>query len=134
MTYEEGTGRSFTDQATHRAIEAAVVRIEDILEQKSLTGEGISVGQGEGVLAEIDATATEQPTAAEFNRATNRSPLVFHRHHYARDGGLFSEPPVAVESVVNETPRSPSMTVTDSNNEYVAVLPVMCDRGWIQNG
>jgi hypothetical protein len=107
--------------------------VAEILEQESLTGEGISVGQGVVNLAEIDMTDTDQSTEIEFHRATNRSPIVFHQHHYSRDGDVITDPAVAFESVVNATPRSVSVTVTDLNREYIAVLPVMCERDWIQN-
>ena len=133
VTNEESSDRSFAEQATNRAVEAAVSRLREILQQEALTGEGISVGHGVVELTEIDLTDTELPSASEFNRATNRSPIVFHHHHYSRDGDLISEPPVPFESIVDETPRSISVTVTDSSQEYVAVLPVMCERGWIQN-
>lgn len=133
LDYDDGTERSFPEQATNLAAESAAARVAEILERESLTGQGVSVGHGVVELADIDVTATEQPTESAFNRATNRSPIVSHLHHYSRDGDLVSEPSVPFEAVVDETPRSVTVPVTDTTREYVAILPVMCDRNWIQN-
>jgi len=133
LEYDDGTDRSFAEQATNLAVDAAASRVERILEENALTGEGISVGWGRVDLADITVTDSEQPTEDEFTRATNRGPIVHHRHHYARDGELISEPAVSFDDVVDGTPRSVSVTVTDTNRKYVATVPVMCDRGWIQN-
>ena len=126
--------RSFPERATYRATEHAAGRLRELLAADSLTGEGVSVGWGEVALGRLTDTATPVPSESEFDRATETGPIVYHTRQYAGDGTLISEPAVAFGTVVDATPRSVTVTVTGQNQEYVAVLPVLCWHGAIQNG
>ena len=136
ITWDAGDSSTmpFARWGTQRAVDHASDRLQTLLDEKSLTGTGISVGQGRFELSDIDVPADEEPpTDAEFKRAVALGPMVFHQHHYARDGSLLSEPDVDFQKIVANTPRVMEITVLFPEQEYTAILPVACDRGWIRD-
>lgn len=124
----------FETWGTGRAASHAADRLQHILEEKSLTGTGISVGKGRVTVSEIDVPASgDPPTQEEFERGAPVCPQVFHFHHYARNGSLISEPEVPYQELVEAAPRSMEVTMVFAENEYTAVLPVVCTRTWQKN-
>lgn len=125
---------SFEEWATRRATELATRRLQSRLDAAELTGEGVSIEQATVRLDDLDHPQdTSPPPESEFRRAVEIGPRVFHFHHYSRDGELLTEPAVAFGALVEETPRSFEVTVRDAGEQYVAVLPALCQRGWIRD-
>jgi len=116
------------------AVDHGSDRLQQILEDNSLIGTGISTGQGQIKSTEIDTSNNETaPVQAEFSRNVPRAPIVFHSHHYARDDSLISEPDIAFEKIVATVPRSMEVTVLFSEKRYTAVLPCVCTKDWEKN-
>ncbi|RXK51771.1 hypothetical protein [Halorientalis pallida] len=136
IQYESGESSTFAFAwwGTARAAEHGADRLKRLLEDKSLTGTGISTGWGETELAAIDVPTDEDPpTQEEFKRGPPLCPKVRHLHHYARDGSLISKPDVSFSRIVEATPRSMEITMLFPEKAYTAVLPVVCSRTWQRN-
>jgi len=136
IQYDSGgsSTMSFREYGTLRAVDHSSDRLKQILEDNSLTGTGISTGQGRMKLSDIDTPDGEAaPPQAEFSRDAPIAPKVFHTHHYARDGSLISEPDIAFEEIVATVPRSMEVTMLFPEKEYTAVLPCVCTKDWQQN-
>lgn len=132
--FRETDERSFEEWATRRAAEHAGNRLRTILSEESLTGPGVDIMVGTVDLQTLDPSSdTEPPTESDFKRAVDIGPLVFHYRHYSRDGELLSKPDVEFQAIVDTTPRSFEVTMNYPEESYVAILPAMCRRGWIQN-
>lgn len=96
-----------------------------------LVGDGVSIAQATVSLDDLDnPDETSRQRESEFRRAVEIGPRVFHFHHYSRDGELLAEPAVPFGSIVEETPRSFEVTVQETGDRYMAVLPALCERGW----
>ncbi|WP_327053544.1 hypothetical protein [Halomicrococcus gelatinilyticus] len=119
----------FDEWGTRRATDHAVDHVYSLLAEQSLAGTGVSVGQGEAVLSELDRTTAEDaPSAPELDRDAQFAPVVFHEHRYDRNGDLVSEPSVSFDAIVEATPRTVDVTVLFPEREYAATLPVVCQR------
>ena len=126
--------RPFEEWATRRAAEHAIARLRSILTAASLTGVGVSIGGGAVHFDELDfPDGADPPEESEFHRADPIGPRVFHYRHYARDGELISKPAVEFGAIVEATPRSFEVRMAYPDETYVAVLPALCERGWIRN-
>ncbi|MXR51125.1 hypothetical protein GRX03_05825 [Halovenus sp. WSH3] len=127
----ETSTMSFDRWGTARAVDHGSDRLQSLFENKSLIGTGISIGQGQVELSNIEVSSGgEQPTQEEFKWGAPLAPIGFHSHHYARDGELISKPDVPFQRLVEEAPRSMEITMLFPEKEYTAVLPVVCDRTW----
>lgn len=136
IQYDSGDSSTmpFGKFGTLRAVDHSSDRLQQILEDNSLTGTGISTGEGRVKSAEIDTSNSETaPVRAEFSRDVPRAPIVFHSHHYARDGSLISEPDITFEEIVATVPRSIDVTMRFPEKRYTAVLPGVCTKDWAKN-
>lgn len=134
VTTDSGTTMPFDEWGTRRATVHAADAVNEILDEASLLGEGISTGTGRADLDSLDEWAGDgRPAETEFERDLEVAPIVFHQHHYDRKGSLISKPEVSFDRIVEETPRSAEVTVRFPEKAYRAVLPVVCRRLWIRN-
>jgi len=136
LHYDSGdtSTMSFGRYGTHQAVEHGSDRLQRILDAKSLTGTGISVGQGEFDISDLTTSTPEDSSLQEeIVRDAPLAPMVFHSHHYARDGSLISEPSIAFQEIVEAVPRVMDISITFPEQNYRAILPVVCEKGWYKN-
>lgn len=125
---------SFGRYGTHQAIDHGGDRLQSLLNSESMTGTGISVGQGIFEISDLTTSRAEDSSLSEeIKRDAQLAPQVFHSHHYARDGSLISEPSVSFQEIVETVPRMMDITINFPEQQYQAVLPVVCEKGWYQN-
>ena len=136
IEYDSGdtSTMSFGRYGTHQAVDHGTDRLQRLLESESMTGTGISVGRGGFEISELTtSTAEESPLSEEIKRDALLAPKVFHSHHHARDGSLISEPSISFQEIVEVIPRMMNITITFPEQQYQAVLLVVCKKGWYQN-
>jgi len=135
IQYDSGDSSTmaFGKFGTLRAADHSSDRLQQILEDNSLTGTGISTGWGRTGLNEIDTPTNETTVQEEVTRDAPMAPKVYHTHHYARDGSLISEPAVPFENIVEAVPNSMEVTMLFPEKNYTAVLPVVCTKDWVKN-
>lgn len=136
LHYDSGdtSTMSFGRYGTHQAVQHGSDRLRRILDTNSLTGTGISTGQGRFELSDLTTSTTEESSLQEeIVRDAPIAPMVFHSHHYARDGSLISKPSVSFQEIVKAVPRLMDISITFPEQKYRAVLPVVCEKGWYKN-
>jgi len=130
IRYDSGeTGKMpFAEWGTRQAAEAARTHVISIYEQEGLGEDGIGVGTGREVLNELD----DPPPESAFHRAVAIGVKGRHMTLYSRSGKLLNEPTVDFETVVAATPRSADVTMLFDDRRYTAILPIVCERGWLK--
>ena len=119
---------------TLRAVDHSSDRLQQILEDNSLTGTGISTGWGRLKMSEIDTSNSDTTLLSEeFTRDAPMAPKVYYTHHYTRDGSLISEPAIPFADLVEAVPRSMEVTMLFPEKSYTAVFPVVCRKDWTKN-
>jgi hypothetical protein len=124
---EYNTGRTnrmpFDEWGTRRAVAAGADYIQQRLEQKEW-GSEISFARGVVELTDLEGDVDE----SEFDRDIRLGIKLNYYIGYSRDGEKQFEPEVDFSKVVDATPRKIEVTMLFPEQEYTAVLPVICRR------
>ena len=136
IQYDSGDSgtMAFGTFGTLRAADHSSERLQEIVEDNSLTGTGISTGWGRVEVSEIDISTNETALVQEdVTRDAPVAPKVYYSHHYARDGSLISKPDIPFADLVEVVPRSMAVTMLFPEKSYTAVFPVVCRKDWTKD-
>lgn len=124
----------FEEWGSQQATKHATEHVRSLLDRQALLGEYLTVGSGRIDVSKLTESNSPGPTEPSIDGALDTGPIVYHVHHYDRQGNLVDQPAVSFQSVVEATPRSGAVTMLFPERAYTATLPVLCERTWVQNG
>ncbi|MEY7851869.1 hypothetical protein AB7C87_22010 [Natrarchaeobius sp. A-rgal3] len=119
-----------TERAARKSVSIAAERVQNILDDNGYLQGNIEVGNGTVDLDDPDFEMDDQPRSSEFNRDLDLGVMVFYLYHYSKEGELLSKPEITFDELLDAVPRSAEIQLNFEENEYTAILPVVCYKEW----
>lgn len=129
VTISNRNTHDFEAEATKKANIRVHDYIGSILREQELLGAGVFLGIDYISTTEIDDEVEED----EFERAKPLATVVNQRYIYDADGELITQPkPRELDTLLSQLPRTVTVSVSSDTARYLAVLPVVVRRYWVQ--